>query len=85
MSGQSHFVRISHGFQRSTHEDSRGGTAALKPACLARDSERAVEMPAKLTIESDRILEPIERISEFLFGLIMAALKEDEPSVTGRS
>ena len=60
-------------------------TAALKPACLARDSERAVEMPAKLTVESHRILEPIERISEFLFGLIMAALKEDEPSVTGRS
>ena len=57
----------------------------MKPACLARDSERAAEMPAKLTVESDRILEPIERISEFLFGLIMAALKEDEPSVTGRS
>lgn len=28
-------------------------------------------MPAKFKIESDRILEPIERISEFLFGLIM--------------
>ena len=35
------------------------------------NSERAVEMSANFTIESDRILEPIERISEFLFGLIM--------------
>jgi hypothetical protein len=28
-------------------------------------------MPAKFTIKTERILEPIERISEFLFGLIM--------------
>ena len=47
------------------------GLAHLKPASLARNCERAVEMPSKFTTKSDRILEPIERISEFLFGLIM--------------
>jgi hypothetical protein len=43
----------------------------IKSSCLVRDSDRTVEMPAKFKIKSDRILEPIERISEFLFGLIM--------------
>jgi hypothetical protein len=33
-------------------------------------------MPAKLTIESDRILEPIERISEFLLRLIWPQSKK---------
>jgi hypothetical protein len=28
-------------------------------------------MPANLTSETNRVLEPVERISEFLFGLIM--------------
>jgi hypothetical protein len=47
------------------------GLAHLKPSTVARNCERPVEMTAKSTIKSDRILEPIERISEFLFGLIM--------------
>ena len=43
----------------------------LKPLSLSGNSERTVEMSANLTFETGRVLEPVERISEFLFGLIM--------------
>jgi nicotinamide riboside transporter PnuC len=45
--------------------------ASLNPSSFAEGSERTVEMPANLMSETKRILEPMERISEFLFGLIM--------------
>lgn len=37
---------------------------------IARNRERSAEMSADLNIRLKRILEPIDRISEFLFGLI---------------
>jgi hypothetical protein len=48
-----------------------GWTAQLKPSCLAENGDPTVEMSPNLTSRPNRVLEPVERISEFLFGLIM--------------